>query len=56
MIQISNVYKQVIIYNYLLNGSFESPFENWFNWLYDFITSDEKQVYVPQFPKTRQDN
>lgn len=37
--------------NYLIiHGSFGSPFGNWFSWLYDFISSDEKQVYVPQFP------
>lgn len=35
---------------FILHGSFGSPFENWFSWLYDFISTDGKQVYVPQFP------
>lgn len=35
---------------FIIHGSFGSPFGNWFSWLYDFISSNEKQVYVPQFP------
>lgn len=35
---------------FIIHGSFGSPFENWFSWLQDFISSDGKQVYVPQFP------
>ena len=35
---------------FIIHGSFRSPFENWFGWLYDFIEDDGKQVYVPQFP------
>ena len=35
---------------FIIHGSFGSPFGNWFSWLYDFISSDGKQVYVPQFP------
>lgn len=35
---------------FIIHGSFGSPFGNWFSWLHDFISSDEKQVYVPQFP------
>ena len=35
---------------FIIHGSFGSPFENWFTWLYDFISSEGKQVYVPQFP------
>ena len=35
---------------FIIHGSFRSPFGNWFSWLQDFISSDEKQVYVPQFP------
>lgn len=35
---------------FIIHGSFGSPFGNWFSWLYDFISSDKKQVYVPQFP------
>ena len=35
---------------FIIHGSFGSPFENWFPWLHDFIESDGKQVYVPDFP------
>lgn len=35
---------------FIIHGSFGSPFGNWFSWLQDFISSDGKQVYVPQFP------
>ena len=35
---------------FIIHGSFGSPFGNWFSWLYDFISSNGKQVYVPQFP------
>lgn len=35
---------------FIIHGSFGSPFGNWFPWLHDFIESDGKQVYVPQFP------
>ena len=35
---------------FIIHGSFGSPFENWFGWLYDFIEDDAKQCYVPQFP------
>ena len=35
---------------FIIHGSFWSPFGNWFSWLQDFISSDGKQVYVPQFP------
>ena len=35
---------------FIIHGSFGSPFGNWFSWLQDFITTDGKQVYVPQFP------
>ncbi len=35
---------------FLIHGSFSSPYSNWFAWTYDFITSDGKQVYVPDFP------
>ena len=39
------------MHNYfIIHGSFGSPFGNWFSWLYEFISSDEKHVYVPQFP------
>lgn len=35
---------------FIIHGSFGSPFGNWFAWLYDFLSSDGKQVYVPDFP------
>lgn len=35
---------------FIIHGSFGSPYSNWFSWLQDFITSEEKQVYVPDFP------
>ena len=35
---------------FIIHGSFGSPFGNWFSWLHDFIGSDGKQVYVPDFP------
>ena len=35
---------------FIIHGSFGSPFGNWFSWLQDFIATDGKQVYVPDFP------
>ena len=35
---------------FIIHGSFSNPYSNWFSWLQDFITSDDKQVYVPDFP------
>ena len=35
---------------FIIHGSFGSPYSNWFAWLQDFIVSEEKQVYVPNFP------
>ncbi|MBR4110491.1 MAG: alpha/beta hydrolase [Clostridia bacterium] len=35
---------------FIIHGSFGTPYSNWFAWLQDFITSEEKQVYVPDFP------
>ena len=35
---------------FIIHGSFGSPFGNWFSWLHDFIESEGKQVYVPDFP------
>ncbi len=37
-------------YYFIIHGSFGSPYSNWFAWLQDFIVSEEKQVYVPDFP------
>ncbi|MBQ4557969.1 MAG: alpha/beta hydrolase [Clostridia bacterium] len=36
---------------FIIHGSFSSPHANWFGWLADFIASEGKQVYVPDFPK-----
>ena len=36
---------------FIIHGSFGSPFGNWFSWLYDFIKSEGKEVYAPDFPK-----
>jgi len=35
---------------FIIHGSFGSPYSNWFGWLADFISTDGKQVYVPDFP------
>ena len=35
---------------FIIHGSFSSPFSNWFGWLHDFLETDGKQVYTPQFP------
>ena len=35
---------------FIIHGSFSSPYSNWFAWLHNFIQSEEKQVYVPDFP------
>ena len=35
---------------FIIHGSFSSPYSNWISWLHDFIESDGKQVYVPDFP------
>ena len=39
------------MYDYvIIHGSYGSPFENWFPWLYERLTADKKQVLVPQLP------
>mgnify|MGYP001161784600 CR=1 FL=1 len=35
---------------FIIHGSFSNPYSNWFSWLSDFLISEEKQVYVPDFP------
>lgn len=35
---------------FIIHGSFGSPYSNWFSWLHDFIETEGKQVYVPDFP------
>ena len=35
---------------FIIHGSFGNPFGNWFGWLHDFIASENKDVYVPDFP------
>ena len=34
----------------IVHGSYGSPFENWFPWLYEKLTAEGKNVLVPQFP------
>jgi len=39
------------MYDYVIvHGSFGSPFENWFPWLFDQLESSGKSVLAPQFP------
>lgn len=39
------------MYDYVIvHGSYGDPFENWFPWLYEKLTSAGKQVLAPQFP------
>ena len=35
---------------FLIHGSFSSPYSNWLPWLHEFLESEGKQVYVPDFP------
>lgn len=35
---------------FIIHGSFSNPYSNWFSWLYDFISSEGKEIYVPDFP------
>lgn len=35
---------------FMIHGSFSSPYSNWIGWLHDFIETEGKQVYVPNFP------
>jgi hypothetical protein len=34
----------------IIHGSFGSPYENWFPWLYQQLKNDGKKVLVPHFP------
>lgn len=39
------------MYDYvIIHGSYGSPFENWFSWLYGELTKKGKNVLVPQMP------
>ena len=39
------------MYDYvIIHGSYGSPFENWFGWLYGELTAKGKNVLVPQMP------
>jgi len=43
--------------NYIIiHGSFGSPHGNWFPWLKQFLESNSKKVYVPQFPIREEQN
>lgn len=35
---------------FIIHGSFSSPYSNWLPWLHEFIESEGKQVYTPNFP------
>ena len=35
---------------FIIHGSFSSPYSNWIGWLHDFLVSEDKDVYVPDFP------
>jgi len=35
---------------FIIHGSFSNPYSNWFSWLQNYISSKEKEVYVPDFP------
>lgn len=35
---------------FIIHGSFSSPYSNWLPWLHEFIESEGKQVYTPDFP------
>lgn len=35
---------------FIIHGSFSNPFSNWFPWLHEFLVSEGKEVYVPDFP------
>lgn len=35
---------------FIIHGSFGTPYSNWFSWLYQVISTQDKQVYVPSFP------
>lgn len=35
---------------FIIHGSFSSPHSNWIPWLHEFLESEEKQVYTPDFP------
>ncbi len=34
----------------IVHGSYGSPFENWFPWLYNELSDKSKEVLAPQFP------
>ncbi len=35
---------------FIIHGSFSSPYSNWLPWLHEFLESEGKQVYTPDFP------
>jgi len=35
---------------FIIHGSFGDPYENWFPWLQNLLKSQQKEIYVPQFP------
>jgi hypothetical protein len=39
------------MYDYVIvHGSYGTPFENWFPWLFNKLSNDGKNVLAPQFP------
>ena len=39
------------MYDYVIvHGSYGTPFENWFSWLFNELTARGKKVLAPQFP------
>ena len=43
------------MYDYLIiHGSYGSPFENWFPWLFNKLEQEGKKVLAPQFPTISQ--
>jgi predicted alpha/beta hydrolase family esterase len=44
------------MYDYvIIHGSYGSPFENWFPWLFNTLLDKNKQVLAPQLPIIEQD-
>lgn len=43
------------MYDYvIIHGSYGSPFENWFPWLFNSLESKDKKILAPQFPTINQ--
>lgn len=43
------------MYDYvIIHGSYGSPFENWFPWLFNSLEQRDKKILAPQFPTINQ--